>query len=236
MSQRKRIPVPPVVSLLILLIGFLAISSMAFAPQGGILAGLGDGRINQVAHFGGDHIYCDSSSSVLLPPAIPGGLSLFVPGFFLLNSNGQVLWRVPGTTVLQALSTAELNGKPVLVATGWGTYGPTTITVREVSDAITHSHVNAFTFTGYDEWGHANSLGFTNCDPVAAPGQADANSSVPGTEEPKPPVPTDEPPITTPEPTEAPTDEVLMCQDINEIIPCDQCPGGYSEERLECYY
>jgi hypothetical protein len=203
-----------------------------------------DGRINQVAHFGGDHIYCDSSSSVVVPPVIPGGVSFLVPGFFLLNSNGQVLWRVPGESVLQALGTAELNGDPVLVATGWGTYGPTTITVREATHAIYHTYVNLFTFTGYDEWGHANSLNFANCDPVAPPGQAAANPGVPTTEEPKPPmpptptdespVPTDEPPITTPEPTE----EVLMCVDEVEMIelPCDECPGGYSEETLKCLY
>lgn len=238
MSQRNHIPSPPVVSLLILLIGILTVSTVAFAQHGGILAGMGDGRINQVAHFGGDHIYCDSSSSVVVPPAIPGGVSYLVPGFFLLNSTGQVLWRVPGEAVLQALGTAELNGDPVLVAAGWRTYGPTTITVREATHAIYHTYINLFTFTGYDEWGHANNLNFTNCDPVAPPGQADLNPGAPSTEEPKPPMPPtpgDEP---TAEPTAEPTDEVLMCFDeVDEVtIPCDQCPGGYSEERLVCLY
>ncbi len=116
-----------------------------------------DGRINQVAHFGGDAFYCVDSSFISTPnypEMIDGG------GFRLLNSGGQELWFVPAADILAAITESLANETAVLVAEGQGTYGPVRL--------YTYFDGNAqqFVFSGYDEFGKTNSLTFVPCTPV----------------------------------------------------------------------
>lgn len=118
-----------------------------------------DGRINQVAHFGGDALYCvtdDRSPTTQFPET--GSI-----GFRLLNLNGQELWYVPSEDVAAVLAGIAPGAAPKLVATGTGTYGATALYAQ-----IEDNGRRLFTFTGYDEHGKSNSLTFEDCTPVGS--------------------------------------------------------------------
>lgn len=188
--------------MLMILPVFILVLGISFA-----LAQQPDGRINQVAHFGGDALYClDANYRVTVQyPSSEGG-------FRLLNKDGQELWFVSYTEVAAALDEAVPGGAPVLVASGQGSYGPTELYTFEVGRDDVY-----FTFTGYDEHGKTNSLTFKFCIPVYGAAQPDQ----PGTSVPP-----------TPSSTEEPTPEPLCVVDIgfdeneNPVYyfgPCD-CP------------
>jgi hypothetical protein len=126
-----------------------------------------DGRINQVAHFGGDALYCvDSNFSATTNYAemIDDG------GFRLLDIGGQVLWFVPAADILAAIDASVESKSTVEVASGQGTYGPVYLyTYFDGKD-------QQFVFSGYDEYGKPNSLTFIPCIPVGPipgePGEA----------------------------------------------------------------
>lgn len=118
-----------------------------------------DGRINQVAHFGGDALYCvtnDRSPTTQFPET--GSI-----GFRLLNLSGQELWYVPSEDVAAILAAITPGDAPKLIATGTGSYGATAIYTQ-----IQESGRRFFTFTGYDEHGKSNSLTFEDCTPVGS--------------------------------------------------------------------
>jgi hypothetical protein len=206
-----------VVIVLLLIIGFSS-----------ILAQQSDGRINQTAHFGGDALYClDGNYQVTVQyPSSEGG-------FRLLNRNGQELWFVSYTEVAAALEIATPGGAPVLVASGWGTYGPSEIYTFEVGKEDVY-----FTYTGYDEHGKPNSLTFKFCIPVyGASVQVAVSTDVPPTSV----VPTNTALISTPvPPTQTPTVEITpevtqeqqFCfDDVNQTeVLCSECPSGQWEE------
>jgi hypothetical protein len=123
----------------------------------------GDLRINQVAHFGGDALYCvdtDFVATTSYPETTTDG------GFRLLNSEGQELWFVPAEVINAAVAEARTSGKGVLVAEGRGSFGPVALYTYVIDD------VEHFAFAGYDEFGKPNSLDFTFCTPVGPDPQA----------------------------------------------------------------
>lgn len=123
-----------------------------------------DGRLNQIAHFGGDALYCvdaNNQTTNNLPAMAEGG-------FRLLNGNGQEVWFVPGADVDTALAAAKESGESQLAASGQGSYGAAYLYAYYVGDSAT------FVFTGYDEHGKPNSLTFTGCTPAGPERQPDA--------------------------------------------------------------
>lgn len=114
-----------------------------------------DGRLNQVHHFGGDAFYCvDANKNPTMQYGSTGG------GFRLLNIAGQELWFIPEAVVSAAAAQAEASGQGVLVAEGMGTYGPVTLWTFTNADGYI-----LFSFTGYDEFGKANTMVFKYCEP-----------------------------------------------------------------------
>ncbi|HVU10880.1 MAG TPA: hypothetical protein VHD90_06360 [Phototrophicaceae bacterium] len=114
-----------------------------------------DGRINQVAHFGGDALYCvdgNRNPTRQLPTTDPGG-------FRLLNMNGQELWFVPGHDVEAALEKSVIGGDWQLIASGSGTYGPVSLHTWNVGG----QNGIFYEFIGYDEHGKSNTLIFQSC-------------------------------------------------------------------------
>ena len=114
-----------------------------------------DGRINEVAHFGGDALYCvdaNRNPTDQLPTTDP-------KGFRLLNMNGQELWYVPGHDVEAALAKSVIGGDWELIAEGNGTYGPTSLHTYNVGGPNGIFYV----FGGYDQYGKTNSLTFQSC-------------------------------------------------------------------------
>ncbi len=117
-----------------------------------------DGRLNQVAHFGGDAFYCVDENHNPTNQALESG-----QGFRLLNLDGQELWYVPPSEVDAVVSKVAPGQGVVLVAVGTGTYGATALYVEIEPDGR-----RFFTFTGYDEHGKTNSLRFEDCTPVSS--------------------------------------------------------------------
>ncbi len=116
-----------------------------------------DGRLNQIAHFGGDAFYCvdaDKNPTNDLEAFEEDG------GFLLLDANGQELWFVAAADVAEAVATLEADSEPVLIASGQGSYGPVELYVYLAGDEP------EFVFIGYDEHGKSNSLTFRGCSPV----------------------------------------------------------------------
>ncbi len=117
-----------------------------------------DGRINVVAHFGGDALYCVDGD--FMPTYQYSDLG--AGGIRLLNQNGAQLWFVPASEIAPKVAEAQTNGgQGVLIGQGQGTYGPTTLYVY-----IDSTGNIRFSFTGYDEWGKTNTLEWTSCQPV----------------------------------------------------------------------
>lgn len=130
-----------------------------------------DGRINQVAHFGGDALYCVDQNFIATNQYDELG------GFRLLDSAGQVLWFVPAADITAAIAQAQTTGETVLIAEGYGTYGPVAIYTYASGDGNTN-----FSFSGYDEFGKPNWLMFKFCDPVrpgASAGEENNSSNSP---------------------------------------------------------
>ncbi len=118
-----------------------------------------DGRINQVAHFGGDAIYCTNSA---LNPT--NDLSVMLNGgdFRVLDIHGQPLWTVPADQIAAAIAQQQASGQGVEVGTGNGSYGPVSLWVIGTDE----SGNPLFQFNGVDEHGKSNSLEFNRCTPV----------------------------------------------------------------------
>jgi len=89
-----------------------------------------DGRINQIAFFGGDALYCVDAQRLVTDnydTMIDGG------GFRLLNKDGQELWFISATDVTKAMQ-ATGDGMPVLIGNGKGGYGQTALYVNTAAD------------------------------------------------------------------------------------------------------
>jgi hypothetical protein len=115
-----------------------------------------DLRINQVAHFGGDAIYC-VDENIVATTSYP--VATTVGGFRLLNSLGQELWFIPAEDLQAAINESVTTGKGVLVGQGQGTYGLATLFTYFDGTS------QAFVFSGYDEYGKPNSLTYNLCTP-----------------------------------------------------------------------
>lgn len=108
----------------------------------------GDGRINEVWHFGGDVLYCDKDS-----------------GCTLLNMNGQFLWNVPQDLIDEAMAEACATRHPQYIEAGFGTYGPSTLSLHCYEGMDPYLILSA-----YDEWGMLSDLKFgPDYAPVTAP-------------------------------------------------------------------
>ena len=126
-----------------------------------------DGRINQLAHFGGDALYCIDDAFNPTINVSPSGIQ----GFRLLDIHGQVLWTILAADIAAAIEAVEAGAASALIGTGSGTYGPTALYVTFATNGGT------FLFTGYDEYGKPNSLTFHGCTPVGGFIQLHGNSS-----------------------------------------------------------
>ncbi len=116
-----------------------------------------DGRINQVAFFGGDALYCIDKNYFVTDNydiMISGG------GFRLLNKTGQELWFVPAADVTKASEQSTVGGAPVLIAKGQGSYGEAALYATRAANGDIF-----FIFSGFDEHGKPNSFAFTGCGP-----------------------------------------------------------------------
>ncbi|MBI1257212.1 MAG: hypothetical protein GC204_07050 [Chloroflexi bacterium] len=157
----------------LLLIGIIVVLARQIAQA--------DGRINEVAHFGGDALYCvdaNHNPTDQLPTTDP-------KGFRLLNMNGQELWYVPGHDVEAALAKSVIGGDWELIAEGSGSYGPVSLHTYNVGGPNGIFYV----FTGYDEHGKTNSLTFQSCRVGPAVGSlptASLSASVAPTDGPSP--------------------------------------------------
>ena len=107
-----------------------------------------DGRINEVWHFGGDVLYCNTDQ-----------------GCTLLNMNGQLLWNVPQETIEAVMALACETHEPQYIAAGFGTYGPSTLSL--------HCYIGMDPYlilSAYDEWGVLSDLKFgADYAPVGPP-------------------------------------------------------------------
>ena len=118
-----------------------------------------DGRLNQIAHFGGDAFYCVDDNRNPTNQFSDHGAT----GFRLLNKDGQELWYV-SPEVLESVLPQVVRGAPAVpIAKGNGTYGETALYVEILLDGR-----RFFTFMGYDEHGKSNSLTFEDCNPVGS--------------------------------------------------------------------
>jgi hypothetical protein len=142
--------------LLSLVAAFLIVSGATLAGAQDLVHD--DVRINQVAHFGGDALYCVDSNKVATtnyPEMIDDG------GMRLLNSKGQELWFLPAEDILVAIAEALDTNSAVLAGEGAGTHGPVRLYVYS-DDGINP----VFVFSGYDEYGKPNAFTFIPCIPV----------------------------------------------------------------------
>lgn len=127
-----------------------------------------DGRLNQIAHFGGDALYCvDSNYTVTKVFPVTGG-------FRLLDSNGQELWFVPAADINAAVEESVATDSRVRIAEGQGTYGATSLYTYFDGSA------QVFEFNGLDEFGKMNTLKFSDCFPVGpSAGNPDSKTNDP---------------------------------------------------------
>ncbi len=204
----RRLFVLPLASLCLMLVGvqFVAAADTLLQP---------DGRINQVAHFGGDALYCVDGAMQATNQYSDFGAG----GFRLLNAGGQELWFVPAADIAAAVAEAKTSGGGVLVGEGQGTYGPVRIYAYVTGDGDDY-----FIFSGYDEFGKPNSLQFKFCIPVGPIPHPDG----PGESEPeiwctaisyKPLV------------GKAPT---IISGNLQ--VPCDQCRNNRDDRDKRRYY
>ncbi|MCC6804272.1 MAG: hypothetical protein IT319_15430 [Anaerolineae bacterium] len=117
-----------------------------------------DGRINQIAHFGGDALYCmDESDNVT-------NNSATFAYFLLRDKNGQPLWTLSRDIVEEGLGQIRPGGTAVQLGHGQGSYGPVDLYGNAADDGSPY-----FIFIGFDEWGKENRILFYACTPVGSP-------------------------------------------------------------------
>ncbi len=116
-----------------------------------------DKRINQVADFGGDALYCiDGNHSTTND-------TKSWDHFELLNANGQSLWTLPRSTVEEGLGMIKVGAPPVLLGSGQGTFGAINLYGNANPDGTPF-----FVFTGFDDHYKPNQIIFLGCTPVGS--------------------------------------------------------------------
>ncbi len=136
---------------LVLIAGLMLTLVMGFS----LAQAKSDGRLNEIAHFGGDTLYCmDSSNNVT------NDSSTFAY-FLLLDENGQPLWTLDRATVELGLGQIDLKPTAYLLGQGDGTYGPVYLYGNAAQDGSPY-----FIFVGFDEWGKENMFTFYGCTPT----------------------------------------------------------------------
>lgn len=142
-------------------------SLRGFAPLDTLLQP--DGRINQVAHFGGDSLYCVDENGN------PTNEYDSMAAFRLLDIGGQDLWNVSAEDVAASLAALEASGEDQTISTGAGSHGTATLTL------LANDGTPSFQLVAYDEFGKLNTLEFQGCRPVgpSAPGTTQSSASAP---------------------------------------------------------
>jgi hypothetical protein len=136
--------------LAVILVGVAAVG----AQQGLVQT---DQRLNQVADFGGDALYCiDTNQS-------PTNDTKTWDHFELLSGTGQVLWTLPRTTVEEGLGMIKYGTPPVLLGSGQGTFGAINLYGNANADGTPF-----FIFTGFDDHYKPNQIQFLGCTPVGS--------------------------------------------------------------------
>jgi hypothetical protein len=124
--------------LLVLLLGIIVIQAQD---------NFGDGRINQVSHFGGDALYCEAGV-----------------GCWVLDKNGNQLWDISQAAIDELFEQACESGTSVYQDVGVGTYGMMTFHI-----SCYEGLPKTLELFGYDEWGKINSVKFaTSYEPIGA--------------------------------------------------------------------
>ena len=135
--------------LIILIVGISAVVAQQLVQP--------DGRLNQIAHFGGDALYCmDEQDNVT------NDSSTFAY-FLLRDENGQVLWTLSKEAVELGLGQITLAKTTFLLGEGDGTYGPVYLFGNAAEDGSPY-----FIFIGFDEHGKENRLIFYGCTPTGS--------------------------------------------------------------------
>ncbi len=129
-----------------------------------------DGRLNEIANFGGDTLYCmDSSNNVT------NDTSTFAY-FQLLNIDGQPLWSLDKATVELGLGQIAIKPTAYLLGQGEGTYGPVYLYANAAQDGTPY-----FIFVGFDSWGKENRFTFYGCTPAGGALPATTPTTMPTT-------------------------------------------------------
>ncbi|MBI1256495.1 MAG: hypothetical protein GC204_03400 [Chloroflexi bacterium] len=116
-----------------------------------------DKRINQVADFGGDALYCMDAANN------PTNDTATFEYFRLLNVNGVELWRLSRADVEKGLGSIGYGWPPVLLGTGQGSYGEVNLYANAAEDGTPY-----FIYTGFDEYGKPNIISFYGCTTVGS--------------------------------------------------------------------
>jgi hypothetical protein len=142
---------------LLILVGLVLVGGFSISIVTARQTSSPDGRINEVAYFGGDALYCVDSQYFMTndyDTMIGGG------GFRLLDKRGQELWFASAADIAKALQQAFSSEMPALAASGEGSYGESALYVNKSSGGGA-----IFIYTGFDEHGKLNSLTFNSCVP-----------------------------------------------------------------------
>lgn len=132
--------------LMILIVGLSAVIAQPLVQP--------DGRLNQIAHFGGDALYCmDAADNVTNDSAT-------FDYFLLRDASGQALWTLSKEQVELGLGQIALAKTAFLLGEGDGTYGPVYLFGNAAADGSPY-----FIFIGFDEYGKENRLIFYGCTP-----------------------------------------------------------------------
>lgn len=121
-----------------LLLILLLLTAVSFVAAEDSVWANWDGRINVIAHFGGDALYCDASE-----------------GCWYLNSAGEQLWNIPQDAIDAAMNTACESGTSESIEVGAGSYGINYLLIH-----CYQGYAPMLTLTGFDEWGNQNSMDF----------------------------------------------------------------------------
>ena len=148
-SLKRRALILGLAAIAVLTLGIAVVSATPLVQS--------DGRLNQIADFGGDALYCVDSNIQ------PTNDSASFYEFRLLNSSGAELWTLSRKTVEEGLGEIKYGGKPVLLGSGQGTFGPVNLYGNAAEDGSPY-----FIFTGFDDHYKPNLIIFYACTPVGS--------------------------------------------------------------------
>jgi len=117
---------------------FIAIALLLTFSLTAISSFAQDDRINAAHHYGGDALYCDQAQ-----------------GCWLFDSEGNLLWEVPQSTIDTIMTEACETGHSMVIEAGQGTHGPSFFNV-----SCYVGFEPGLTYVGFDEHGNRNDMLF----------------------------------------------------------------------------